>query len=266
MTTFAETTLALAEVLGEVLKGTADSDSDATKLVDADLHARSGSLAHGTLWMLSGNLSGLVIEITKHAQNTLHFATQGSAVAENDKYAVFTGEKFRLRHLEAAVNLALAELPRYTQDYEDASFVTVANQEEYTLPAGVVDVVRVEIAKRTTSPYHYSMHRCWNETHAGKIRFYAYVPAISGRRIRLGYNSLHPEMDSPSDTLDPGVNLSRLKHEAAAWAWRKYLGRLDKLDADEMVPQSINAARAKAAQQESHMLKRETKLPSLAGW
>lgn len=264
MTTFAEATLALAEVLGEVYRGEADSGSANNKLIDAALTARQGTLAPGTLWMLTGTLAGAVIDVLRHAQNTLHFATQASAVAEGDDYAVFEGIRFNRVQLELAVNFALKDLQKFTQF--DETLVTVALQEDYTLPAGVSNVANIEIAESLTSPYLFAVHRGWREISTGKIRFLFDPPPIAGYKIRLSYNSTHPTLAAGSDTLKPGINLERLKWEAATHAVRKYLMKIEDEQADKIIVQVGNDAPMRAAASEGHNILRLSKQPTLSGW
>lgn len=264
MTTFAQATLALADVLGEIYKGEADSGSSSSQLVDAALKARQGTLAHGTLWMLSGSNSGVVVEVDKHAQNTLYFAAMPAAIAAGDDYAVFEGIRFQKNHLEKAINLALEDLKQFTQ--WDETTTTVALQEEYTLPTGVSNVVSVEIAQSLTSPYLYAEHRGFMETAGGKLRFVHHEPSLAGYKIRIGYNTTHPELSSLSDTIKPGINLQRLKWEAAVHAWRNYLVHIEDPAADKISEQAANDAAARAMIAESHNILRLQKLPMLAGW
>jgi hypothetical protein len=263
MTTLAQATLALAEVLGDVRRGVADSGTTST-LVDAELTERQGILAPGTLWILSGTLSGIEIPVDRHAQNTLYFAAQASAVATGNKYAVFGAERFNKVALESVINLALQDLAQFTQ--WDSSLTTVASQEEYALPAGISNLVSVEIAKAQASPYSYSEHRGWMETNAGYLRFLHTAPEIAGYKIRLGYNSTHPVLDDATDLLNPGINLERLKWEAAAHAWRKYMIHIEKISADDIAGQVATDAIGRVAMAKPHNIMRLTKQPTLAGW
>lgn len=266
MATLFDATLALAEVMGDVWYGVADSGTTG-KLVDAAMQDRAGLLAPGTLFIINATENDLdksLVEILRHDQNTLYFATLSKTITAGDTFAAFEGHMVGKRHLIKAINQALQDLKQFTQD--DASTVTVANQEEYTLPAGVTNVVSVEIAKSLTAPYSYSEHRCWKETAAGKLRFYAHTPAIAGYKIRISYNTPHPELSAASDTLKPGINLERLKYEAASYAWRDYILRLGKKPADELYTEAIQEAIDRANAIESHNILRVSRKPSLAGW
>lgn len=267
MTTLAEATRALAGVLGDVRTGKADSGTTST-LVDAAQTARAGILSPGTLWLIDctqPDIEGLSVAITKHDRNTLHFATLSKTITAADEYAAFEGSKFEKHNLVKAINSALGDLPQHTT-YNTAT-PTVAGQEEYSLPTGVSNVVSVEIALDTNTPVKkYSRHRHWNETDAGKLRFLAYVPALTGYTIRIGYNSAHAERFADADVLNPGVKLERLKYEAAAHALTDYLIRLDKQPSDDLITQAIQNALDRANAQESHNVLRESKQPTLGAW
>lgn len=266
MTNLFDATLALAEILGDVVTGTADSGTTA-KLVDAALDERAGILAPGTLFLKDCTQAALDYtfhDIIRHDQNTLHFATLSATITAADPYAAFPGAKFALRHLIKAINRAVQDLKSFTQ--ENATLTTVANQEEYQLPAGVSNVVSVEIAKSLTSPYNYSEHRNYKETNAGYIRFFANIPGIAGYKIRVGYNATHSELSAATDTFNPGISMERLKYEAAAQAWTDYLLRLDKQPADDLYTQAIQNCLDRAAALESHNILRKSRLPALAGW
>jgi hypothetical protein len=263
MTTLAEATLALAEVLGDVRRGVADSGTTGT-LVDAEITERQGVLAPGTLWVLTGLLTGAVLPITRHAQNTLYFATQTLAVATGNKYAAFGADRFDKVALEFCINLALRDLKKFTQ--WDATLTTVASQEEYSLPAGVANVVSVEIAKAQSTPYNYNEHRGWMEISDSKLRFLHSTPGLAGYKIRIGYNSTHPFLDDATDLLNPGINLERLKWEAAVLAARKYLIRVEHISADDIITQVATDGTARAGMAEPHNIMRLTKQPTLAGW
>lgn len=269
MTTFAQATLALARVVGDVIDGVADSGSTTT-IVDAEnITARSGSLINGTVWLLDctqATIEGLLRVINKHDRNTITFEALAATITAADTFAILSGENFKKRHLEAAINLALTDLPEYTQYYEDASFITVANQEDYTIPAGKANLVSVEIAHATSTPFYYREHHGWKETADGKLRFVHHTPSVAGYRIRLGYNGPHAALAAVTDTLAPGINLARLSYEAAVWAWRKYIERVDELPADDQAPMYLNNAIALTAAQDTHKLKRESMAVITAGY
>lgn len=269
MTTFAEAILDLARVLGDVIEGAATGGST-TSLTDTNkITKRSGVLSPGTLWLLDcaqASLEGLVLTITGHDKNTVSFTTLPQTVTANDTYALLDGMKFMRSHLEAAVNLAVAALDEFTQYYTDAAFVTVANQQDYTLPTGIQNIVGVEIARSKTTPYKFREHRGWRELADGTLRFRRRIPPLDDFLIRLAYNSKHARLEAVTDEINAGVNPTRLTYEAAVWAWTKYIERVDELAADDQAPMYLNAATAEMNRQAAHRITRESRPVMTAGW
>jgi len=82
----------------------------------------------------------------------------------------------------------------------------VANQEEYTLPTGVDNLVSVEIAAAAAEPYGWVESLHWRETAGGKLRFISgWQPGLAGYKMRLSYNDKHPRL--PYDDLDADKQL-----------------------------------------------------------
>lgn len=222
MTTLNEATLALARVLGDVFSGVADTGGSTTTLEDESLKAKVGSLQDGTLWFLSGDLDGVCTRVEKHSAGKLTFPAQGIK-PDGLRYAV-TKPQFPKHLLEQAMGLALGELPEHT--LEDLTLVTVANQEEYTLPTGVFNLVAVEIASSATAPYQYVESLHWRETAGGKLRFISgWQPVIAGFKMRISYNDDHPRL--PHDDLDAAKQLrdeddGDLTADEHAEAWVDY--------------------------------------------
>lgn len=202
MTTLNEATLALARVLGDVFSGVADTGGSTTTLIDERLTDKAGSLQNGTLWFLSGDLDGVCARVEKHSAGKLTFPAQG-IVPDGLRYAV-AKPQFPKHLLEQAMGLALGELPEHT--LEDITLVTVANQEEYTLPTGVANLVSVEIATAAADPYSWVESLHWRETAGGKLRFISgWQPGLAGNKMRLSYNDKHPRL--PHDDLDTDKQL-----------------------------------------------------------
>jgi len=263
MATLADATLALARVLGQVYEGTATGGSAST-LEDTALVAKAPELAGGTLWLLSGALAGKCLVISKHTADDLQFDQQESAVAEGDRYAAFAGDKFTKQALVAAVNAAICDVGLYTDT--DQSLTTVADQEEYTLPAGVSNVVQVDIGLNTSEPYGWYEHRRCIETNDGKLIFLMNAPAVTGYPIRLWYNKAFASLVDDTDTLDDRLNLQRLAYEAAVQAWRTRILRLGSNEkADPVAREAMNDALARAQGMPRHpFLKKHKKLT--LGW
>ena len=141
--------------------------------------------------------------------------------------------------------------------YTDASFVTVANQEDYTLPSGIYNIREVEIAMQTNPPYYYQKHYHWIEID-GVIRFKTgYAPTTTGDLIRLTYIVPPAELDDDADTISDYVHPDRLKWTAAVDAL------LRNIPATGEHAQAINQKLQMAIQME-HMMAMRHKLPAVS--
>jgi hypothetical protein len=148
----------------------------------------------------NGTCTGLTAAPTS-TNTTAGVAGPRYAVAENDTPRDV---------LFQAVNESLRKLASYYS--EDTTLTTVANQLEYTLPAGVNDVLQVWIATETTAPYNEYRHTHWDLI-PGKIRFApTHAPAWDGYRIRLVYRGAHTDLSNDTDTLPFGID-----EEALFW-------------------------------------------------
>jgi len=222
MTALFDATLALARELGGLYDGKVSTGSTTTLLVDENLRAKAGSLQYGTVWIRSGDLAGVSLPVSRHAAGKLTIPQQGKSPGIGDLYAVLP-PRFPLHWLRQAVNDALLSAGEYTQAYFDASLVTVAEQQEYTLPAGVVDLVMVEIARLTEAPWAFSENLHWRETNAGKLRFLSgWQPALAGYRMQLSYNLNHPDLPKLDIDTDKTLRAAAIgdlnaNEQAAAW-------------------------------------------------
>lgn len=192
----------------------------------------------GTLWFLSGLNSGVSVMVTDWARSTktLTFATVANSVAGNTQYAVTTKDypKFILRQ---AVNEALAEIGNV--DQRSTSLTTVVNQMEYTLPAGVANVKRVEVARSSASPYGYIVHHHWREI-SGKIVFdEGFQPGSQGLIIRLTYQAPIARLVDDNEVIPALIDPNYVKWAAVRQALEWRIGRLDNLD---KVKQQLMAA------------------------
>jgi hypothetical protein len=113
-----------------------------------------------------------------------------------------------------AINIGLSELGYVTQ--MDTTLTVVDNQTEYTLPSGVYNVVRVQIATSNTDDYGYVTVYNWREVN-GAIHFTDELPHTAGYTIRLYYNALHDEVEDDTDTVSDDIPLPLLIAEARYW-------------------------------------------------
>jgi hypothetical protein len=177
------------------------------------------------------------------ATTTFTVPAMSSAAGSGASYSVITGDWPRDKLIEF-INTALRDIGDVPK--QDTSLTTVADQEAYTLPAGVNDVRMVEIATSTTSPYEYLRYvGTWRETEDGKIQFDTrYIPGVTGYTIRLTYVGKHAALVNDNDTVHALIHLDRLIWSAAvhAWRWRIQMAKQD----EPMYQLSYNEAREMA--------------------
>lgn len=254
MSTLFQATLELARELGAVFEGEADSGSSTTKLVDAALKAAEQTYKGGTLWITSGTYANTTRIIDKQPANELHWTDAlAGAISAGDDYAVAIPEIAR-DALRRAVNKALQDAGFYTK--YDTSLTTVADQVEYSLATGVRDLDNVQIATATAEPKNPYFHLHYEETHDGKLRFNKNVPALSGYEIRIGYPQRHDWLYADADAILAGINLERLKWEAALIAYRELLQGHNSRALDELTEDWFDEAGRRAAISPAHRLTR----------
>lgn len=230
MATLFDATLALAKILGNVRSSTTTAAGTATTVIDSTRTEAAGFWNDGTIWLTSGTDSGKSRKITDWALSGTTFTvpTLTDAPGSGASYSVIDNA-WPQDKLREFVNRALTEIgdiPNY-----DTSLTTVAYQEEYTLPAGVLDVRMVEVAASTASPYNYQpYHGVWRVTTAGKLRFNTDCePGSTGYIIRLTYLDEHAELTADTGAVSSYVHMNRLIWAAAvhAWNWRIQMAKQD---------------------------------------
>jgi len=142
MTTLFNATLQLATRLGAVRVSTATGGSTTT-VVDTVARTESDdSWNGGTVWIIDGSAgatdapTGEWARVTDfvNSTSTLTIEAVTAAVGATDTYAVASG-RYPLDVLRTAIN---NELVRYKIPlYDTTSLDVIANQSEYTLPAGI---------------------------------------------------------------------------------------------------------------------------------
>lgn len=157
----------------------------------------------GVVFILTGTHAEKVMTITDWVQSTkvLTFSPAlGSAPSAGDE-VVFFPMNYKIGDLYRALNEVLAEMPPVDKFYEDASFVTVANQAEYDLPTAGWEITSVEIATTGTAPYGYVESGHWNVIDDQVVFIPLAIPAENGYRIRLRYRSYPVAVDDYDDTV-----------------------------------------------------------------
>ena len=115
-----------------------------------------------------------------------------------------------------AVNTALSEVGKVTK--VDTTLTVVANQTEYSLPSGVQDVARVQVANDSDSDYYLTMFN-WREID-GALHFTKEIDASAGVTIRLYYNNIHDSVTEDADTIEDEIPIELLTPVAAYYYYR----------------------------------------------
>lgn len=197
MATLIDAALRISRRFTPVYMGTATgttTGSEHTTLIDTLNNEEQGYYDSGIIWLLSGNNIGQWSEVLSWGANT--FTLKNSLtlhIAAGDKYAVIPNDLTR-SDLRNAVNEACKSVSKILAS--NSTLVVVTAAEEYTLPSGVSDVRRVEVAEAATSPYGYEVNAYWEEK-AGTLYFHPkHIPdVIAGNKIRLWYAAVHPDLD-----------------------------------------------------------------------
>lgn len=231
MATLFSATLDLAKILGNVVESTTSAAGTTATLIDTGFPRTAppdDAYNGGTLWFISGALAGKTAVVTDWTQSskTFTFATQTAAPGSGSRYA-FLDKDYPRDVLRNAVNSAVQSIGGVVDTYTLATFVTVANQEAYALPAGVYNVKRVEIATSTSSPYSYRKHHHWTEKDGYIYLDRGFEEGSAGYGIRLTYIVQPSELTTDTGTtgtISDYIHPDLLKWTAAVYAiqWRIY--------------------------------------------
>jgi len=239
MTTLASATLDLARLITSVVEGTATGGS-ATTLLDTGVTEEDDYFNGGTIWPLSGNNAGKSAVITDWAKSTgtYTFATMTLVNAAGNLYASCNAD-FPRYVLIQAINKALRAIGGIPA--QDATLVTVADQEAYTLPAGVIDVRKVEVAMMTTAPYQYVPHFGWRQIGTTIAFDTERAPDEADYKIRLTHVALPTTLTADTDAISNYIYPDRLSWKAAVHAlrWRVQRYREDRPDLIKLMNEAL---------------------------
>ena len=218
MATTAELLLRTAELLRGLRYGTATGGSTTT-LVDTAMAEPDTYFNNGTIWFLSGNNAGKSAVVTDYdlTTHTFTFATQSAACAAGNRYAVLDADYTR-EALVAALNTALLMIGPI--DTVDDTLTVVADQETYTIPSGMSNVKRVQVAGDTTAPYQWGTPlRHWHEKNGTLHVDYSTVQGLGADApIRLIGEKYHARVWADTDTVTDAVRQESIAIEAAYYA------------------------------------------------
>lgn len=262
--TLAAILLKTAECLKGLRYSRSTSAGTTSTLIDTSMDEPDGFFDGGTIFFLSGNLAGKTAVITDWDADTFTFtfATQGSAPELGISYAVLDAN-YRRDALVAAVNAALSELGPYPTITTDAAFVTVADQEAYTLPTGVMDIRRVEIATNTEEPFGYIENNGWFES-GGYLWFDMDTPSEDGYQIRLYHEEPHDRVEDDDDVISDLLHPDLVSWTAAVSALIMRSGVSE--NSEPHTKEMLSYARQQAQLLRFHAIKHWRKASRPSGW
>lgn len=219
MTTLFATMLNLAKLLGPVREGVSTAGGGQTAMIDTLCLEPNDYWNDGVLFFIdvpAPATSSKSATITDWALSTGTFTFPAlgfiNGTDSGDRYVALAGKYTRTDLIEA-VNLALADLGPIPAI--DTTLTTVANQESYTLPAGVAKVTRMEIASSKGAVKGYQTNYHWQEI-GGTLYFdNGKQPSTSGYTIRLTYLTAHAVIGLDDDVVTDTVHPMRIAWTAA---------------------------------------------------
>lgn len=199
MTTLAEVGLQIARMLGEVMDGASTGGSSSGLIDTVNLTQTAGYWDGGTLWILSGTHSGKMVPVLSFSGNKLTIDDLGSTIS-GATYAVARGH-FPLRILKMGVNSALAETQRVDLD----TSVSVSDEDSVTLPAGIGEVVGVEIDEDGDISIN---------THYEVIDGVLYLGSDQSGTLRIQHLTSYSALSTYSSVVPAEINLEWLRWAA----------------------------------------------------
>ena len=243
--TLPELMLLLAKVMGEVYEGSATSLGTSLVFTDTNNLESTERYEGGTVWLTSGTYSGEVRRVAtfSNGEITVDAAFTG-AVASAVTYAI-ADKIFPKYALKQALNWILdtADLLKFD------TTLTVDGGDVYSLPTGVRNIKRVEIAASSSEPYQYDINTKWKEQSGTLVFLPGGEPSDTGAVIRLSYVGKHGTIDETgaNDEVNDAIDINWLLWSAASYLWRRRLQVIKKDDptAVEMLNEAkTNEARA----------------------
>jgi len=220
MTTLFQLTLDLARLISDVFESTATASHSATSMTDSANTEDTSYWVGGTIWWLTGLNIGKTAIPTVFAATVFTYLTTTTLCEAGDAYACCIDEYPR-RILRQKINQALRKIG--SPELQDASLVTVANQEEYDIPTVVAPgeiekIFRVEIAASLTSPYKYEPVTNWRVIGAHLHFIGEDIPGIAGYKIRLTYKPKFVELTTDAGVVSDLISYDRILWKAAVLA------------------------------------------------
>ena len=239
MTTLFDLTLQVARQVTEVIESTATAGS-ATSLTDAaTLTYPDGHFTGGTLWIKSGTHQGKLVTPSAFQSGVLTFPTLTTTIG-TPRYAVIPESPYPYRQIVTAINNAFDDARAWILK-SDATLTGDGSTTEFTLPAGVSDVAKVEVYD-AAYPYTKFISTHWAEVN-GKLVFDNATPPVDGWTIRVWYQARHDDLNAYTDALDNSLRVEWLKWKACenllTWAMRRYQNKPE-MQLDQFLNQALD--------------------------
>lgn len=212
MTTLFDALHDVAMRSGITVAGKTTAAGSALYLTDTTRYEVDDYFNHGTVFFRSGDNQGATRRITDYTQASgkVEFEAADYSVDEDVYYTLTNVHR---ESLVQAINQALLSMGQY--DTVDESLEIVDNTTVYTLPSGVKNVKRVEVATESSDPQRYYRLLKWMETDGNLILPHE-IYLTAGRTIRLYYPDYHSEVNDDTDTIRDEYNRERLTWTAMA--------------------------------------------------
>lgn len=211
MTTVADIALKVAQLVTDMQHGAATAGTTTSLTDSVGLIQNNQYWDRGTLWVRSGANSGKVIAVTGHAGNKLSFASLGAtSIAPNDLYSVIRSA-YPWNQIVNSITQALDDTHVTA---EDSSLIGDGTTLEFTLPAGVYNIKRVEFKRTNVTERLISTH--WKEQ-SGKIRWDYGYPPRSGDEIHVIYRDQHPILSTFATEINTEISEDWLRLKAAEY-------------------------------------------------
>lgn len=215
---------------------------------------------------------GLVCNITKSASaaitdfaqtnGVITVATQNPVWAASDKF-VAVGPAYNKSEILSAINSALKE---FRVNKVDVSLTTATNTESYTLPAGVTDVLRVEIATSSSAPYVYAAYPYGYHAIGGTLYIEGKLPD-TGMKLRLIHAALHDDVYLDADVINDDIDPVALAQTAFYYLLQTRVQQIENSNSFSELEKMLQTARNTADRMN---LKRPVKLVKrqghMSGW
>ena len=226
--------LAAAQILGKGEYGKATAGGNQITLIDAGLpvYPADDTDNGGIIFIADEDFAGRIVDWDASTYKWTFEAGHTGNTAIGDLYFAFD-KTYTYHDLLAAANEVIRVLPPLPYTWEDAAFVTVADQKQYDvlaqpeMPVLANEITAIWIANSTDAPYDYEEYPYWDHMN-GKLEFWdGKIPAIADRRIKFMYPYRPSALSDHQSTLDGIYHIDWVAWETAKVALRNRLKKTE---------------------------------------